>query len=794
MLQIKEATDNRILFFDGAMGTMLQSLGYRGLPFPESLNLTQPDVIRGIHEAYLKAGCDIVKTNTFGANRIKARHTPYSAAEVTAAATRIARSAADGFSGAGRRFVALDIGPTGMLMRPLGTLDFEEAVAAFGEMAETGEENGADLVLIETMNDTYELKAAVLGAKEACSLPVVATVTLDSRGKLLTGGDLGAVVALLEGLGVDALGLNCGLGPAQMRALMPELSALTSMPIVISPNAGLPRSVNGETAFDVTPEIFAAEMAEIAALGARLLGGCCGTTPEHIARMIQAAEKIRPAPLSDPGLTVVSSYARAVTIGGAPAVIGERINPTGKKRLKEALRQGDYDYILGEAVAQERAGAHMLDVNAGLPDIDEAAVMGELVSRLQAVVTLPLQIDSGSPRAVETALRLYNGKALVNSVSGKAESMAAIFPLLKKYGGAVVGLTLDEDGIPETPEGRLAVAQKIIRTAADYGIPKKDILIDPLTLTVSSDQGAARTTLESLALIKKTLNVKTILGVSNISFGLPDRESVGSAFCALAVYQGLDAAILNPRSPAMMRACLTANLLAGRDDGCAAYIASAGGGAFPPPAEAGEAPTLSEIIVCGLRNRARAATERLLETTPPLEIVDGCIIPALNAVGAGFEKGEVFLPQLLLSADTVKNAFEAIKARLSQNGGTARSKGRIVLATVRGDIHDIGKNIVRTILENYGYDVIDLGRDVPAETIVEAVEKNGARLVGLSALMTTTVPAMAETIAALRERGCPCRVMVGGAVLTRGYAEKIGADFYAGDAMAGVRFAEEVFG
>jgi 5-methyltetrahydrofolate--homocysteine methyltransferase len=799
MLQISRLTDDRVLCFDGAMGTMLQSMGYIGLPFPESLNLTHSRVIREIHEAYLRAGCDIVKTNTFGANCFKAQGTPYDADETVAAGTVLARQAADSFSASGhKRYVALDIGPTGKLLKPLGTLDFEGAVSAFGRMARIGEQNGADFILIETMNDTYELKAAVLGAKEHCALPIVATVTLDERGKLLTGGSIGAVVALLEGLGVAALGVNCGLGPDQVQALMPELTAVTSVPIAVSPNAGLPHSVDGKTFFTVGPEEFAASMAAVAAGGARLLGGCCGTTPAHIEKMIEAAAGHKPAPLSDKGLTWVSSYAQAAVIGGEPVLIGERINPTGKKPLKEALRGGDYGYILNEAIEQQKAGAHVLDVNAGLPDIDEAAVMAELVARLQAVVTLPLQIDSGSPRVLETALRLYNGKALINSTTGKADSMDAVFALAAKYGGVVVGLTLDEGGIPETPEGRLAVARKIVNRAAEYGIAKKDILIDPLTLTVSADSAAAVTTLRSLALIKSELGVRTVLGVSNVSFGLPEREAVHAAFCTLAVYHGLDAAILNPGSAAMLRACRTGYLLAGRDVQCKGYIAGASGAASETPSGASpkpkEALTLTEIILRGLKDQAYAETMRLLETTPPLELIDKYLAAALNIVGAGFEKGEIFLPQLLLSAETVKNAFEAVKTRLSAVGEPSASKGTIVVATVQGDIHDIGKNIVKTMLENYGYEIIDLGRDVPVRRIVDTVAEKKIRLLGLSALMTTTVPAMEEVIRELAKGKISCKVMVGGAVLTQTYADRIGADFYAKDAMGAVHCAQKVFG
>lgn len=787
-----ESWGKKLILFDGAMGTMLQQAGLPQGVMPESWNIEHPEVLRSIHRAYLEAGCDVVTANTFGANAAKCEGTPYTAAELVGRGVRLAREAVEE-SGRPAR-VAVDIGPTGKLLEPLGDLPFETAYTLFAEMVRAGEAAGADLVLIETMNDPYELKAAVLAAKENASLPVVATVIFDTKGRLLTGGDIPAAVALLEGLRVDALGVNCGMGPEQMRELLPGLLACTSLPVVMNPNAGLPHCVDGCTVFDTGPEAFAETMEELARMGAWGIGGCCGTTPAHIAATAERCRHIRPRPIRPKTRTVVSSYGRAVEING-PVLIGERINPTGKSKFKQALREGDIDYLLREGIAQQEAGAHILDVNVGLPEIDETAWMTRAVRELQAILDLPLQIDTADADTMEAAMRLYNGKPLVNSVNGKQASMETVFPLVQKYGGVVVALTLDENGIPPTAEGRLAVARKIVETAASYGIDKKDILVDVLTMAVSADPDAAGVTLEALRLVREELGVHTVLGVSNVSFGLPQRETINVAFYTLALQNGLDAAILNPCVSGMKKAYLAYRVLAGMDEKCAAYIAACAEAPADLPAVSGQ-PVLDlrEAIVKGLKDQAFTAADRLAERAEPLAVIDSELVPALDEVGQGYEKGRIFLPQLLMSAEAAGAAFEALRARMKAAGRQTEKKGRVLLATVKGDIHDIGKNIVRALLENYGYEVIDLGKDVDPSLVVETVRERRIPLVGLSALMTTTVSSMAETIRLLRQAGLPCKVVVGGAVLTQEYADQIGADRYSPDAMATVRYAKEVFG
>ena len=788
---LDEQLGRRVLICDGAMGTMLQNAGLPAGREPELWNLERPELVLDVHRRYLEAGADIVTANTFGANGVKLAGHP--AEEIAAAGVRLARQAADE---AGRGWVALDVGPTGRLLRPAGDLDFEEAVAAYAPVIRAGAGAGADLVLIETMSDLYEAKAAVIAAKENWSLPIFVTVVLDQRGRLLTGGDIPAAVALLEGLGVSALGLNCGLGPQQMAALFPTLREYASIPLVIQPNAGLPECVDGCTRFHVGPEEFAEQMAALARAGAWVVGGCCGTTPDHIRAAAAACRGLSPRPLEPKRRTWVSSYARTVVFGEEPVLIGERINPTGKARLKQALREGDVDYVLREAVEQQERGAHILDVNAGLPDIDEASVLARLISELQGVTDLPLQIDTADPAAMERAMRLYNGRPLVNSVSGKRESMEAVFPLLKKYGGAAIALTLDENGIPPAAEGRLAVARRILEEAAAWGIPKEDLIFDPLAMTISADPAAARTTLEALTLIRRELGCRTSLGVSNISFGLPRREKVNAAFFLLALEHGLSAAILNPRSEAMLDAWRTYRALSGLDESCQDYIAAMAGEEKPAPAPEKEGPGLREAVIRGLKESAEAAASSALEKgEAPMALIDSVLIPALDFVGAEFEAGRLYLPQLLMSADAAKAVFERLRERMSaQDGGLPAGKGKVVLATVKGDVHDIGKNIVKVLLENYGYQVVDLGRDVPPQAVADAVEQAEARLVGLSALMTTTVGSMEETIALLRKTAPDCKIMVGGAVLTEDYARRIGADFYGRDAMSDVRYADSLQG
>ena len=784
--------DNTVIL-DGGMGTLLQKKGVLSTGHPEELNITHPEIITGIHRDYFDAGSNVVCTNTFGANILKFERDTLE--KIISAAVQNAVSARAESSSNHPKFVALDIGPTGKLLAPMGDLDFEDAVSVFAESIRIGVKCGVDLIVIETMNDSYETKAALLAAKESCSLPVIVTNAYGADGCLLTGASPAAMVALLEGMGVDALGANCSLGPKQLAPVAEELLRCASVPVVIKPNAGLPSVVDGSTVYDVTAEDFASSLSALVKKGVRVAGGCCGTTPQYIKELTKAVAGMTPVPVTDKNITIVSSYCRAVKFGEKPVLIGERINPTGKKRFKQALVERDMDYILSEGAFQAEKGCHVLDVNVGLPEIDEREMLTEAVCALQTVTDLPLQIDTASPIAMEAALRRYNGKAMVNSVNGKAESMSAVFPLVKKYGGLVVALTLDEDGIPETAEGRVEIARKILDTAAEYGIDKKNIIFDPLALTVSADGAAAKTTLEAVGRIKNELGCHTSLGVSNVSFGLPNRDGINSVFFALALQNGLSAAIMNPYSGDMMRTYYAYKALMGMDENCAEYIALSG--TFAPAAAVSTASNtlsaespLKNAIQRGFKDKAGAVTAEMLKTVPPLDIVNNEIIPALNAVGEGFEKNTVFLPQLLMSAESAKNAFEQIKKVMSADGqGT---KGDFVLATVHGDIHDIGKNIVKLLLENYGFNVIDLGKDVPPEKVVEAVVNTHAPLAGLSALMTTTVPAMEETIRQLRESAPWCKIVVGGAVLTEEYAASIGADKYARDAMETVRYAEAV--
>ena len=799
-MTFSEFLKDNIVYLDGGMGTLLQAKGLKPGDAPERWNISHPDVICGIHRDYFDAGSNIVCTNTFGTNTLK-----YSKDELEKIIRAAVKNAADAraqSSSAGEKFIALDIGPSGKLLKPLGDLDFEDAVGAFAETVRIGTSCGVDLILIETMNDSYETKAALLAAKENSDLPVIVCNAYGEDGKLMTGASPAAMAAMLEGMGAAALGANCSLGPRQFRGVAIELLQNASVPVILKPNAGLPRSVDGKTVFDVTAEDFSDEVCELVKKGIRVVGGCCGTTPAYIKALTDKTRGMTPVPVRDKNLTVVSSYTHAVKLGKAPILIGERINPTGKKRFKQALLENDMDYILAEGVKQQEKGVHILDVNVGLPGIDEVTVLKNAVCELQAVIDLPLQIDTSDIRAMEAALRRYNGKAMINSVNGKEESMEAVFPLVKKYGGVVVALTLDENGIPATADGRVEIAEKILRRAAAYGIGKNDIVFDTLTMTVSADNTAALTTLEALRRIKNGLGCHTSLGVSNVSFGLPCRDAVNSVFFAMALENGLSAAIMNPYSADMMKTYYTYNALSGLDENCAAYIgASDSFAAVPSPGTAAPAAAartaddfsseLQRAVVKGLRDRAADITRELLVSIPPLDIVNNEIIPALNIAGTGFENKTVYLPQLLMSAEAAKSAFEVIKTHMSGSGKTA-AKGVFVIATVHGDIHDIGKNIVKLLLENYGFDVVDLGKDVPSETVAEAVVRLHAPLAGLSALMTTTVPAMEETIKLLREKAPWCRTVVGGAVLTQEYADKIGADKYAKDAMETVRYAESV--
>lgn len=792
-MEFKERLGKEILFFDGAMGTMLQERGLQTGEIPELWNVTHEDIILDVHKLYLEAGCDIVKANTFGINPFKMEGTGYTCEELTKKGIALVKRA---IAETGKKaYTALDIGSLGKLLEPLGELPFEEAYEAFKPVCIAGEQAGADLVLIETMNDTYEIKAAVLAAKENTNLPIVVTMVFDESGKLLTGADMEAAVAMLEGLRVDAIGLNCGFGPDVMKEFLPKLREVCSVPIVVNPNAGLPVVVDGKTCFHVGPEEFASIMTEIAEEGISVMGGCCGTTPAHIKALVESCKGKKPLKLFDKGRSVVSSYTHAVVLNERPKIIGERINPTGKSRLKQALRENDLEYIYKEALAQQDMGAHILDVNVGLPEIDEVEMMKSVLTGLQGITDLPLQIDTSDMVAMEQGMRLYNGKPLINSVNGKKESMDAVFPLVAKYGGMVVCLTLDENGIPETAEGRIEIAKRIIAEAERYGIHKKDLLMDTLCMTISTGQENAKITLDALDYVRNTLGVHTTLGVSNVSFGLPQRELVNTAFYTIALSRGLSAGIINPNSEKMMAAYHAYCALNASDVQCADYINIYSQQADAPKKTSDKKEiTLYDAVVRGLIDSAYQAAKKELETREPLAVIDEDLIPALDKVGQGFEKKTVFLPQLLMSADAAKAGFDAIKEFLQAKGDASESKGTIVIATVKGDIHDIGKNIVKVLLENYGFDVIDLGKDVPPETVVETAKEHNVKLVGLSALMTTTVVNMETTIKMLKEELPDCKVMVGGAVLTQTYADMIGADFYSKDAMGSVRYANELFG
>jgi len=785
-MNVLDFIQKNIAYLDGAMGSLLQQQGLGPGELPERWNISHPDVITAIHKAYFDAGSNIVCTNTFGANALKFDDGQLES--IIKAAVKNANKARETSIGTQPKFVALDIGPVGKLLKPYGDLDFEDAVEIYAKTVRIGAACGVDLIFIETMSDSYDTKAALLAAKENCDLPVFVSNAYGEDGKLMTGATPAAMVAMLEGMGADAIGANCSLGPKQLRRVVNEYLEYASVPVLLKPNAGLPRSESGKTVYDVSADEFAWAMAEFIDTGVRIAGGCCGTTPEYIAAVCKETAGFTPKAITPKDRTLISSYTHAVEFGDAPILIGERINPTGKKRLKQALRENDLNYILGEGIAQQEKGVHVLDVNVGLPEIDEASVLPEICFQLQAIIDLPLQIDTVNVLAMENALRRYNGKAMINSVSGREDVMAQIFPLVKKYGGLTVCLTLDENGIPATAEERVKIAQKIIERAKEYGINKKDLIFDTLAMTVSTDAGAARQTLKALNIIKNRLGCHTSLGVSNVSFGLPNRDCITAAFFTMALENGLSAAIMNPNSAEIMKACYSFKALSGQDANCEEYIENIGKYiADVPKAEMAFDSDLQHAIVKGLKEQAGAIAVKLLETEDPLEIVSKQIIPALDIVGQGFENKMMFLPQLLMSAEASQSAFEQIKEKMS--GTSAVNKGKFVIATVQGDIHDIGKNIVKLILENYGFDVYDLGKDVPPERIAEEVIQQKAPLVGLSALMTTTVPAMAATIKLLREKAPWAKIVVGGAVLTQEYADAIGADYYAKDAMATVRYS-----
>ena len=797
---IKEYLKDNLIYLDGGMGTLLQAQGLKPGELPERWNLTHGEVITAIHKAYFDAGSNVVNTNTFGANILKFDGKELE--QIVQCAVLNAKRAKEQSCSSQEKWIALDIGPTGRMLKPYGDLDFEEAINVFAHTIKLGVKYGVDLIMIETMNDSYETKAAVLAAKENCDLPVFVSNAYQEDGTLMTGANPEAMVAMLEGLGVDALGVNCSFGPKKLAAVVEEYLKYSSTPVLLKPNAGLPRVVDGKTVYDVLPKEFAIDVAELIKKGVRIAGGCCGTTPDYIKELVSDTKNLQPTIINQKEYSVISSYSHAVIFGKEPILVGERINPTGKKKFKEALKANDINYVLKEGINQQEKGVHVLDVNVGLPEIDEEKMLLTVIQKLQAIVDLPLQIDTSNVLAMESALRAYNGKAMINSVNGKKESMDAVFPLVKKYGGVVVCLTLDENGIPKRAEERLEIAKKICKYAEKYGIAKKDLIFDPLALTVSAEKYAAKETLKAVNLITKELNCNTILGVSNVSFGLPCRDIINGNFFALALEEGLSLAIINPYSKEIMQAYYAFRTLKGLDDNCQDYVAFV----ETLPKEHTTIVVdvqkdsnvieyksdLQRAIIKGQKEEATVLTKKLLENVAPLDIVNEEIIPALNKVGVDYENKRVYLPQLLMSAEASKCAFLEIKGKMQ--GQKTEDKGIFVIATVKGDIHDIGKNIVKLLLENYGFNVVDLGKDVEPKTVVEKVVELRAPIVGLSALMTTTVPAMEETIKLLRKSAPWCKVMVGGAVLNKEYAKLIGADYYAKDGMEGVRYAMEIVG
>lgn len=783
-MSILSKIKNGFVFFDGGMGTQLQLRGLSAGEMPENWNITHPEIITEIHRAYFESGADIATTNTFGANPLKIDNVE----EIVCKAVENAKKAVS----SSEQYVALDIGPTGKLLKPLGDLDFEEAYDAFSSTVRAGVKAGCDLIIIETMNDPYELKAAILAAKENSTLPIFATFVIDENGKTMTGCDIQTMVAILEGLGVDALGFNCSLGAEELLQFVPELLRCSSLPVIVNPNAGMPKMIDGITHYESTPKSFANAMKSIANMGARIFGGCCGTTPEYIRETREALMGVAPKDVVRKSITVATSFSGSCVFDERVVLIGERINPTGKPKLKSALRENNLNYLVTEAIGQEEKKVDMLDVNVGLPDIDEKALLVEAIKLLQTVTSLPLQIDTSNSIALAEAMRVYNGKPLVNSVNGKKESMESVFPLVKKYGGVVIALTLDENGIPPTARGRVEIARRIIEYAKQYGIEKNNIIVDPLCLTVSSDINAPKVTLDSIRMIKDELGVKTSLGISNVSFGLPKRDIINSIFFSQALMCGLDAVIMNPYSAEMMKTYYAHNALMGIDNMCADYISFAGdSGELEATVKSTEEISLEKAIFKGMKGEAERITESLIENIEPLSIVNEYIIPALDVVGKSYEKGTIFLPQLLMSAETAMTAFEIVKRSIKSDINT--NNGDIILATVKGDIHDIGKNIVKIILQNYGYNVYDLGKDVSPQRIVEFAKEKNIRLIGLSALMTTTVPAMEETIKLAKMELPETKIMVGGAVLTPEYASMIGADNYSKDAMEAVRYAQAIF-
>lgn len=783
---LKEIRD-KILIFDGAMGTMLQQAGLEAGELPEVYNIEHPEIVQKIHESYVKVGAQVITTNTFQASELKLESCPYSVEEIIEAAVKNAKEI-------GAAYVALDIGPLGKMMKPVGDLSFEEAYRLFKRQVEAGAKAGADLILIETFSDLYEAKAAILAAKENSDLPIFCTMTFQEDGRTFLGTDPLTAVSVLQGLGVDALGMNCSLGPEEMIHLLPDFLRYAKVPLMVQSNAGLPKIEGDRTIFPVDPESFGAYGKEMAELGVQILGGCCGTSPEHIRQLKQNIENIKPTSRMVERITCACSSTQTVILDQKTTIIGERINPTGKKRLKEALRNRELDTLLKEAIYQVNAGAQILDVNVGLPEINEEEVLPKVACDIQAVVDVPLQMDSADVKALEAAVRIYNGKPLINSVNGKEKNMRAVFPIAKKYGAALICLTLDEEGIPQTAQRRLQIAQKIMERAVDYGIPKEDLIIDCLVMTASAQQSIVKETLRAINLVKTQLGLKTTLGVSNISFGLPNRVLLNRTFLAAALGEGLDAPILDPLSQEMMDTIYSFRVLNNEDLQAQKYIEiyqDIPKGGEKVEKESSNPQDLEKLIIDGMKKEVGQQVENLLKTKDSEDIIKEYFIPVLDKVGQKYEIGEFFLPQLLRSAEAVKQGLDIIKSH-SVREIEEENQGKVLVATVKGDIHDIGKNIAKMLLENYGFTVIDMGKDVDPKEIVETVKKEKIKLVGLSALMTTTVKNMQLTIEALRKEVSECKVMVGGAVLTPEYAKMVGADYYAADGQAGIRIAKEV--
>ncbi|MBW6409135.1 homocysteine S-methyltransferase family protein [Clostridium weizhouense] len=795
---LKEFIKDNILVFDGAMGTMLQKEGLKLGENPELFNITEKETIRKVHKEYIENGAMVITTNTFGANELKLENSGFTVEEIIDSSVNIAKEARKNNS----VYIALDVGPIGQLLEPMGTLSFEKAYEIFKRQVIQGEKSGVDLILIETMTDLYEAKIALLAAKENTNLPVFCTMSFDETGRTFTGCTPESMAVTLEGLGADAIGVNCSLGPKELLPIIKRIKEATNLPIMTQPNAGLPKLSFGEAIYDITAKEFAYWVNEFVKEGVSIIGGCCGTTPQFINELTIIKDKNKKLKRNKIEFSSVCTPSKLVKIEGVK-VIGERINPTGKKLFKEALKNNDIDYILKQAIDQVEAGAEILDVNVGLPEINEKEMMKKVIKEIQGIIDTPLQIDSSNIEAIEEGLRIYNGKPIVNSVNGEDEVLEKILPLVKKYGASVVGLTLDKKGIPPTADDRFKIAEKIVNKAREYGIDKNNVFIDCLVLTASAQQAEVKETLKALRRVKEELGVKTLLGVSNISFGLPCRELINETFLALALANGLDLPIMNPNSTGMMDVINSYNVLANIDRGSKKYISMYGDRkverSLKVTLENKNEPIKSEnsdlkyIVVKGLKDEAKKSTIKILKTMSELEVVNKILIPALDEVGSKYEKGEIFLPQLIQSAETVKQAFDVIKEKLFINKSNNISKGKIILATVKGDIHDIGKNIVKVILENYGYQIIDLGKDVPIETVVEVALKENIKLIGLSALMTTTLKSMEETIKALKDNGYSGKVFVGGAVLTKEYAEMIKADYYAKDAKESVEIAKKIF-